>query len=114
MTASLNLICSASAAKALIDAVRSDLERRFSAREITCESEPYWKDAALVQTAVRFEAQTQPEAAWAQWFTQRFGAGATHRDEQFTEFLCSAAIPELTADPARVFADLYVPNAMVL
>ena len=112
MTASLNLICAASAAKALVDAVSSDLEHRFSAEHISCESEPYWKDTALVQTEVRFEAQAQPEAAWAQWFTQRFGAGATHRDEQFTEFLCSATIPELTADPARVFADLYVPHAM--
>ncbi len=114
MTASLNLICSASAARTHVDAVRADLERRFSARLISCESEPYWKDAALVQTAVRFEAQTQPEAAWQQWFTHRFGVCTTHRDGQFTEYLCSAAIPELTADPARVFADLYVPNEMVL
>ena len=114
MTATLNLICSASSARTLVDDVRADLERRFSARLLSCESEPYWKDAALVQTAVRFEAQTQLEAAWAQWFTQRFGARTTHRDEQFTEYLCSAAIPELTADPARVFADLYVPNEMVL
>ena len=114
MTASLNLICSASAAKALIDAVMSDLENQFSAGQISCESEVYWKDAALVQTAVRFRAQAQPEAAWQQWFTHRFGVCTTHRDGQFTEYLCSAAIPELAADPARVFADLYVPNEMVL
>lgn len=114
MTATLNLICSASAAKTHVDAVRADLESRFSAGQISCASDAYWKDAALVQTAVRFAAQPQPEAAWAQWFTQRFGACTVHRDEQFTEFLRSAAIPELTADPARVFADLYVPNEMVL
>lgn len=114
MTASLNLICSASAAKTHVDAVRADLESRFSAGQISCASEAYWKDAALVQTAVRFRAQAQPEAAWQQWFTQRFGGSTTHRDEQFTEFLHGAAIPELAADPACVFAALYLPNALVL